>query len=68
MGHAKRRFNDSLEITRELFQQVNWKNALLSIPLMFFFVPFIWFIMLFEDYDEIDRWDRLMDEELKKLK
>lgn len=68
MGHTKRRIKDSWEITKEAFACISWKNAIFVIPSMFIIVPFIWFAMLFEDYDEIDYAQELMDRELKKIR
>jgi hypothetical protein len=66
MGHTKRRIKDSWEITKEAFELINWKNAIFAVPSMFIIVPFIWFAMLFEVYDEIDYAQKLMDREFEK--
>lgn len=50
----KRRFKDSWEITQEICNGVTWKNAIIMIPCLLFHIPLVWFLMLFEDYEEID--------------
>lgn len=55
MGYFKRRIKDSWQITKEICITVTWKNAIILIPVLFFLIPFVWFLMLFEDYEEIDR-------------
>ena len=55
MGYFKRRVKDSWQITKEICSGVTWINAIIMIPGLFFFIPFVWFWMLFEDYEEIDR-------------
>ena len=60
MKHFKRRCNDTIIIFKELFEQVTWKNFIVSIPAIILFTPIILLLMLFEDYDEIDFLDKKM--------
>jgi len=55
MGYFKRRVKDSWQITKEIGSGLTWKNAIIMIPGLFLLIPFVWFLMLFEDYEEIDR-------------
>lgn len=55
--YFKRRIKDSWEITKDMVNQINYKNAIIVIIGMFIMIPLVWFIMLFEDYDEIDRFN-----------
>lgn len=55
MGYFKRRVKDSWKITKEICITVTWKNAIILVPGLVFLIPFVWFCMLFEDYEEIDR-------------
>lgn len=55
MSYFKRRIKDSWQITKEIGSSITWKNAIILIPGMLFLIPFVWFWMLFEDYEEIDR-------------
>ena len=55
MGHSKRRVKDSWQITKEICSGVTWINAIITIPGLIFLIPLVWFLMLFEDYEEIDR-------------
>lgn len=68
MFYIKRRIKDSLEITRELIETINWKNAIWTIPSMIFFIPLLWFLMLFEDYNEIDKHEKTIDDYLNNIK
>lgn len=55
MSYFKRRVKDSWQITKEICISVTWINAVIMIPSLLFLIPFVWFFMLFEDYEEIDR-------------
>jgi hypothetical protein len=52
--HLKRRVNDTVEILKESYSIISWGNLIWSIPLVIFVTFFVPFLMLFEDYDEID--------------
>lgn len=65
MSYFKRRIKDSWQITKEMFSGVTWINAIIMIPGLLFFIPFVWFWMLFEDYEEIDKAKETMDKIFK---
>jgi hypothetical protein len=58
MKHFKRRCNDARQIVKELFEQVTWKNFIVTLPAIILFTPILLFLLLFEDYDENDRWEK----------
>lgn len=65
MSYFKRRVKDSWQITKEICSGVTWINAIILIPVLLFPIFFIWFWMLFEDYEEIDRAKEVMDKIFK---
>ena len=65
MSYYKRRIKDSWQITKEIFSCVTWKNAIITIPGLLFLIFFVWFWMLFEDYDEIEEAGKTMDQIFK---
>lgn len=67
MKYFKRRCNDTRLIFRDLFEQVTWKNFIVSIPAIILFTPIILLLMLFEDYDEIDCLEKKMSEYLGQI-
>ncbi len=67
MKHFKRRCRDARQTVKDLFDLVTWKNFILVIPGIILFTPFLLFLLLFEDYDENDRWEKKMSEYLDQL-
>ena len=65
MGYFKRRVKDSWQITKEICITVTWKNAIFLIPVLIFLIPFVWFFMLFEDYEKIDKFLKDVENESK---
>ena len=68
MSYFKRRVKDSWQITKEICSGVTWINAIITIPGLLFLIFFVWFWMLFEDYEEIDRATETMDHIFKYKK
>jgi hypothetical protein len=52
MSYFKRRIKDSLQVAKLIFSCVTWKNAIITIPGFIVLIPFVWFFMLFDDYEE----------------
>lgn len=67
MKHFKRRCSDAGQMVKELLDLVTWKNSILVVPGIILFTPFLLFLLLFEDYDENDRWEKKMSEYLDQL-
>jgi hypothetical protein len=67
MKHFKRRCKDARQIVKELRDLVTWKNFIFAIPAIILFTPIMLFWLLFEDYDENDRWEKKMSEYLNQL-
>jgi hypothetical protein len=67
MKHFKRRCSDAGQIVKELFEQVTWKNFIVTLPAIILFTPILLFLLLFEDYDENDRWEKKMSEYFDQL-
>ena len=67
MKHFKRRCKDARQIVKELWDFVTLKNFIVAIPAVILFTPIMLFWLLFEDYDEMDRWDKKMSEYLGQL-
>jgi hypothetical protein len=67
MKHFKRRCKDARQIVKELRDLVTWKNFIVAIPAIMLFTPIMLFWLLFEDYDENDRWEKKMSEYLNQL-
>lgn len=67
MKHFKRRCRDARQTIKDLFDLVTWKNFILVIPGIILFTPFLLFLLLFEDYDENDRWEKKMSEYIDQL-
>ena len=66
MKHFKRRCKDARQIIKELRDLVTWKNFIFAIPAIMLFTPIMLFWLLFEDYEEIDKWEREITEYLKQ--
>ncbi len=66
MKHFKRRCKDARQIVKELRDLVTWKNFIFAIPAIMIFTPIMLFWLLFEDYEEIDKWEREITEYLKQ--
>jgi hypothetical protein len=66
MKHFKRRCKDARQIVKELRDLVTWKNFIVAIPAIILFTPIMLFWLLFEDYEETDRWERGITEYLKQ--
>ena len=66
MKHFKRLCKDAQQIVKELRDLVTWKNFIFAIPAIMFFTPIMLFWLLFEDYEEIDKWEREITEYLKQ--
>ncbi len=66
MKHFKRRCKDARQIVKELRDLVTWKNFIFAIPAIMLFTPIMLFWLLFEDYEEIDKWEREITEYLKQ--
>lgn len=66
MKHFKRRCSDARQIVKELFDTITPKNWILVIPAIILFIPIILFLLLFEDYDENDRWEKKITEYLNE--
>jgi len=67
MKHFKRRCSDARQMVKELLDLVTWKNFILVVPGIILFTPILLFLLLFEDYDESDRWEKKMSEYLDQL-
>jgi hypothetical protein len=68
MKHFKRRCSDAQQIVKELFDLVTWTNFILVVPGIILFTPILVFLLLFEDYDENDRWEKEITEYLNTEK
>ncbi len=66
MKHFKRRCKDARQIVKELRDLVTWKNFIVAIPAITLFAPIMLFWLLFEDYEETDRWERGITEYVKQ--
>ncbi len=66
MKHFKRLCKDARQIVKELRDLVTWKNFIVAIPAIMFFTPIMLFWLLFEDYEESDKWEREINEYLKQ--
>ncbi len=66
MKHFKRRCKDARQIIKELRDLVTWKNFIFAIPAIMLFTPIMIFWLLFEDYEESDKWEREITEYLKQ--
>ncbi len=66
MKHFKRLCKDAQQIVKELCDLVTWKNFIFAIPAIMFFTPIMLFWLLFEDYEESDKWEREINEYLKQ--
>ncbi len=66
MKHFKRLCKDARQIVKELRDLVTWKNFIFAIPAIMFFTPIMLFWLLFEDYEESDKWEREINEYLKQ--
>jgi hypothetical protein len=66
MKHFKRRCKDARQIVKELRDLVTWKNFIFAIPSIMLFTPIMLFWLLFEDYEESDKWEREITEYLKQ--
>jgi len=66
MKHFKRRCKDARQIVKELRDLVTWKNFIVAIPAIMLFTPIMLFWLLFEDYEESDKWEREITEYLKQ--
>ena len=64
--HFKRRWSDAGDILREMYSMVTWRNAIVFLPGAIFLTFFLVFMMQFEDYDEIDKWESYMDDQIKR--
>jgi hypothetical protein len=67
MKHFKRRCSDARQMVKELLDLVTWKNFILVVPGIILFTPILLFLLLFEDYDENDRWEKKMSEYFDQL-
>ena len=65
--HFKRRVKDTAGMIKECYSIVTWKNFIWTIPGATFATLFVSFLMLFEDYDEIDAWERKIEEKMSEL-
>jgi hypothetical protein len=65
MGYFKRRIKDSWQITKEICSGITWINSIFLIPGLLFMLFFVWFWMLFEDYEEIDKAKETVDQIFK---
>jgi hypothetical protein len=54
-------------MVKELLDLVTWKNSIFVIPGIILFTPILLFLLLFEDYDENDRWEKKMSEYFDQL-
>jgi hypothetical protein len=54
-------------MVKELLDLVTWKNFILVVPGIILFTPILLFLLLFEDYDENDRWEKKMSEYFDQL-
>ena len=61
MSYFKKRIKDSWQITKEMFSGVTWINSIIVVPGLLFMLFFVWFWMLFEDYEEIDKAKETVD-------
>ncbi len=66
MKHFKRLCKDAQQIVKELCDLVTWKNFIFAIPAIMLFTPIMLFWLLFEDYEESDKWEREINEYLKQ--
>ncbi len=66
MKHFKRLCKDAQQIVKELCDLVTWKNFIFAIPAIMLFTPIMLFWLLFEDYEESDKWEREITECLKQ--
>jgi hypothetical protein len=66
MKHFKRLCKDAQQIVNELRDLVTWKNFIVTIPAIMLFAPIMLFWLLFEDYEENDKWEREITEYLKQ--
>jgi hypothetical protein len=66
MKHFKRRCKDARQIIKELRDLVTWKNFIFAIPAIMLFTPIMLFWLLFENYEESDKWEREITEYLKQ--
>lgn len=64
--HFKRRVNDTVQMIKECYSQVTWKNFIWTIPGTIFLTLFVSFWMIFEDYEEIDAWERKIEKKLRE--
>ena len=53
--HFKRRVKDTVQMIKECYSHVTWKNFIWTLPGAIFLTFLISFFKLFEDYDEIDQ-------------
>lgn len=67
MKHFKRRCSDAGKMVKELLDLVTWKNFIVTLPAIILFTPILLFLLLFEDYDENDRWEKKMSEYFDQL-
>jgi hypothetical protein len=66
--YFKRRWSDIGEMLKQMYSEITWLNFPLVLPGCILFTFFIVFIMQFEDYDEIDKYEANMDELFKQYK
>ncbi len=59
--HFKRRVNDTAIMVKECFSTITWKNFIWTIPGAISLTLIISFLMLFEDYDEVDQHEEEME-------
>jgi hypothetical protein len=45
-------------MVKELLDLVTWKNSIFVIPGIILFTPILLYLLLLEDYDENDRWEK----------